>query len=139
MLVSVSNIDIRLILYKLRELWRGWLHSHPASGLCTDLAVGRRSPLISHTFFLHIMTSSLATRKLYHTHRQQANIVNNDKEAERLCAPVLYSIMAGTTSVAVLKSCVLYHIMAGRTSVAVLQGCVFQSSITLHMEQSSPL
>jgi hypothetical protein len=49
MLVSVSNIDIRLILYKLRELWIGWLHSHPVSGLCTDLEDG--GTLTQCTFF----------------------------------------------------------------------------------------
>lgn len=34
MLVSVANIDIRFILYKLRVQWIGWQHSHTQSVVC---------------------------------------------------------------------------------------------------------
>jgi len=39
MLVSVSNIDIRLILYKLCVLQIGWLHSYLDSSLCAEVWV----------------------------------------------------------------------------------------------------
>lgn len=68
MLVSVSNIDIRLILYKLRELWIGWLHSHPQSVVCAQTW---RGGTFTQCFFVHIITSLLATPQLYRTHSKQ--------------------------------------------------------------------
>ena len=82
MLVSVSNIDIRLILYKLCVLQIGWLHSYLDSSLCAEVWVAGGG--IHHTMvspplylFLNIITSSFATRKLYCVYRAQVNLMHS--------------------------------------------------------------
>ena len=63
MLVSVSNIDIRLILYKLCVLQIGWLHSYLDSSLCAEVWAAAGGGYSHHTM---VSPPPLSFLKYYH-------------------------------------------------------------------------